>query len=273
MPSYAMALAVLTGSGSDETVLAAARRLCGTAGPVRALTIRSDPIRVLPVVGEAGAAAAAQMMEVIEQQSKDRVARARAAFDAWRGKGNDGRAEFLEVLGHPSETASVCGRNAEIIVLPRPRQEDEPMAASLAEACLFGSGRPILLVPPAGPAAFGKSIAVFWNGSRTAARALGDAQPLMADAQNVLVLTAGNLNEELPNGEAVAARLQSQGVKASARVLSDADGARLVSVATDAGCDLVVMGGYGHSRVREFILGGLTRHMLVSAPIPVLMAH
>lgn len=273
MSTYATALAVLTGSGSDEAVLTAAYHLSGADGRIKALAIRSDPVRVVPMVGEAGAAAAAQMMEVVEEQSKGRVARARAAFETSRTKTGNSRAEYMELLGHPSETAAACGRNADILVLARPRQEDEPMAANLAESCLFGSGRPILLVPPTGSTGFGKTLAVFWNGSRTAGRALGDAQPLIASADKVLILTAGKLNEELPDAQAVAARLEAQGVQARVRILSDGDGGALAAAAMEAGCDLVVMGGYGHSRVREMILGGVTRHMLASATVPVLMAH
>ena len=91
------------------------------------------------------------MMEVVEEQSKGRVARAREAFETSRTKTGNSRAEYMELLGHPSETAAACGRNADILVLARPRQEDEPMAANLAESCLFGPGRPILLVPPTVP--------------------------------------------------------------------------------------------------------------------------
>lgn len=275
MAAFATILAVLTGSGSDASVLSAATQLAGGEGRVRALAVRSDPVRVLPIVGEAGAAAAAELMAALEQQSKERAARARAGFEAWRSKSGNSRAEFQEVLGHPSETAAVSARNADLVVVARPRGEDEPMAASLVEACLFGSGRPVLVVPPGAPARFGKSIGVFWDGSRTAARALGDALPLLAGAQTVLVLTAGSLDEEVPSGDAVVARLKAQGVKAAARALVPAarEGATLATAAKDAGCDLVVMGGYGHSRVREMILGGVTRYMLASAPAHVLMAH
>lgn len=275
MAAFATILAVLSGSDGDASVLSAAAHLAGGEGRVRALAVRSDPARVLPVVGEAGAAAAAELMAVLEQQAKERVARARAGFDSWRSKAGDSRAEFHEGLGHPSETAAVSARNADLVVVARPRDEDEPLAASLVEACLFGSGRPVLVVPPGAPTGFGKSIGVFWDGSRTAARALGDSLPLLAKAQSVLVLTAGSLDAEVPTGEAVAARLKAQGVMAAARALAPAEreAATLVTAAKDAGCDLVVMGGYGHSRLREMILGGVTRYMLASAPLPVLMAH
>ena len=78
-----------------------------------------------------------------------------------------------------------------------------------------------------------------------------------------------------PSAEAVARRLQAGGVKAAAKTVaaSGEEGQALAAAAAEAGCDLLVMGGYGHSRLREMILGGVTRHMLASAPVPVLMAH
>ncbi len=274
MSDYATVLAVLAGSSGDAAVLEAAGRLAASRGRVRALAVRSDPVRVLPIVGEAGAAAAAELMSVLEQQSKERAARARANFDAWRGTSGIA-VEFQEVLGHPSESAAAAARNSDIVVVARPRDADEPMAGSLVEACLFGSGRPVLIVPSTAPAAFGAAIAVLWDGSRTAARALGDALPLLARAGSVLVLTVGAPAEEAPTGEAVANRLRARGVAASARTLPPADreGPALIAAASGAGCDLLVMGGFGHSRVREMILGGVTRHLLASAPVPILMSH
>ena len=274
MSSYGAVLAILAGSDSDAAVLTAASVLAGAEGRVRALVVRVDPVRVVPMVGEAGAAAAAELMTVLEEQAKARAARARSAFEAWRGGAGSVRIEFEEARGHPSDTAATLGRNADIVVVAGPRAEDEPIAADLVEACLFASGRPVLVVPGKA-AAFGKRIVVFWDGGRTAARALGDAMPLLAGAEAITVLTAGSLDEEVPTAEAVAGRLRARGFNASARVVSDAqrDSATLVSAAREARCDLVVMGGYGHSRMREMILGGVTRHMLSSAPVPVLLSH
>ncbi len=275
MPTYAAVLAILAGSDSDAAVLDAASLVAGTDGRLRALSVRSDPVRVLPIVGEAGAAAAVELMTVLEQQSKERAARARSNFDSWRTKAMAMRAEFQELEGHPSETAAAAARNTDLVVVARPRDEDEPMAASLVEACLFESGRPVLIVPRSAPATFGTSIALLWDGSRTAARALGDALPLLARARSVLVLTSGRLDEEVPTGAAVAARLNAQGISAKARSLEPGDGepAALATAASEAGCDLIVMGGYGHSRMREMILGGATRYMLATASVPVLMSH
>jgi nucleotide-binding universal stress UspA family protein len=274
MSAYASVTAVLAGADGDAAILAAAARLAGSSGRVRAIAVRSDPVRVLPMVGEAGAAAATELMAVLEQQSKERSARAHASFESWRGQAGQAAVEFQDVLGHPAETASLAARNSDIVVVARPRNEDEPMAASLVEACLFGSGRPVLVVP-ARATAFGAAVAVLWDGSRTGARAVGDALPLLSKARSVLVLTSGEIEEELPTGEAVAARLTAQGILASARALQrgGSDAATLAAAVSQAGCDLIVMGGYAHSRVREMILGGVTRHMLSSSPVPILMAH
>lgn len=275
MFGYASIMAILAGTDGDAAVLAAAGFLAGASGRVRVMAVRSDPARVLPILGEAGAAAAAELVAVLEQQSRARAARARAAFDDWRDQLHRGTAEFTEPLGHPSETAALAGRNCDIVVVARPGGADDPAAAGLAEACLFGSGRPLLVVPPGAGGAFASSIAILWDGSRTAARALGDAMPLLSKARSVLVLTSGEIGEELPTGAAVAARLKAQGVAATARSVErgESEGAALAAAASKAGCDLLVMGGYGHSRVREMILGGVTRNLLSSAPMPLLMAH
>ena len=275
MSTYSSILAVLAGAEGDAEVLGAAGRLAGASGQVRVVAVRSDPARVLPIVGEAGAAAAADLVAVLEQQSRARTARARAAFEGWRDRAGLAMTEFTEPLGHPSETAALAARNCDILVLARPQGAEEPAALGLAEACLFGSGRPLLLAGPGAAGGFGSSIAVLWDGSRTAARAVGDAMPLLSKARSVLVLTSGQVAEELPTGADLAARLKMQGIAAEARSVKsgDGEGPALARAAAEAGCDLLVMGGYGHSRLREMIIGGVTRYMLSSVPIPVLMAH
>jgi nucleotide-binding universal stress UspA family protein len=99
--------------------------------------------------------------------------------------------------------------------------------------------------------------------------------PLLSRARSVLVLTSGQIAEELPTGAALATRLKMRGIDAVARSVQrkEGEGPALSASAAEAGCDLLVMGGYGHSRLREMILGGITRHMLTSATIPVFMAH
>ena len=152
---------------------------------------------------------------------------------------------------------------------------DEPTAAAAIEACLFTSGRPVLVAPRVATARLGRRIAVFWNGSAEAARAVGDAIALMERAEKVTVLDSGETTNEAPSAADLIARLQARGVSASKRSVEPRDGmgAALAAAAAEEGCDLVVMGAYSHSRLRQLILGGVTRHMLEAAQLPVFMSH
>ncbi|HEY8580480.1 MAG TPA: universal stress protein [Beijerinckiaceae bacterium] len=148
----------------------------------------------------------------------------------------------------------------------------------LIVALLMGSGRPVFVVPyiHRGPAKLDHAM-VAWDGGLVAARALAGAMPLLQGAQRVEVVTMAPRDlppEELP-GFNITRHLSRHGVKAELRQIPAADdvGAALLSHASDTGADYLVMGGYGHSRFREFMLGGATRSVLSSMTLPVLMAH
>jgi len=150
--------------------------------------------------------------------------------------------------------------------------------AGLISAVLLGSGRPVFVVPyiHKGPARLDKAI-VAWDGGLAASRALAAATPLLAHCKRVEVVTIaarGAPAEELP-GFNITRHLARHGVKAELRQLAPASdiGAALLSHAAESGADFMVMGGYGHSRLREYILGGTTRQVLASMTLPVLMTH
>lgn len=152
---------------------------------------------------------------------------------------------------------------------------------SLAEAVLFGSGRPLLVYPEAAelaPAAGPGTVAIAWDGSPRAARAVADAMPLLLHAREVRVFVAVG---EKPEARAGAARdllrhLDAHGVTA---LLDEqpAEGRRIGALMADCvrrgGVDLLVMGGFGRSRLRQFVLGGATEAMLQAPPCPVLLSH
>lgn len=149
----------------------------------------------------------------------------------------------------------------------------------MAEGLVFESGRPVLLLPkPDASAHRYRSIAIGWDGSRAAARALADALPLLlaADAIELLVVTG---DKELPTaaGPAEAQRhLATHGISAGIRTIEarhrDA-GTTLCEETLALGGDLLVMGAFGHSRVREFVLGGATQSVLDNVRLPVLLSH
>jgi nucleotide-binding universal stress UspA family protein len=149
----------------------------------------------------------------------------------------------------------------------------------IAEAALFESGRPVIVVPYIQKDLFKLDrVMVCWDGSRTAARALADAMPLLEFAKAVEVVIVGNGHKkgEQDPGPAVVQHLAHHGLKAEIKHVPGAESdvaSTLLSHAADSSADLMVMGGYGHSRLREFILGGVTRGILGTMTVPVLMSH
>jgi nucleotide-binding universal stress UspA family protein len=149
----------------------------------------------------------------------------------------------------------------------------------IAEGALFESGRPVVIVPYIQKTGLRLDrVLVCWDGSRTAARAIGDAMPLLERAKAVeivIVATGKPKSDEIPGAD-IALHLARHALKVELRriVAGDTDVAStILSHAADSEADFIVMGGYGHSRLREFILGGATRAMLAAMTVPVLMSH
>ncbi len=161
------------------------------------------------------------------------------------------------------------------------RPYGDPAAQSaVEEAVLFRSARPCLFLPPKhdAPARY-DTVFVAWNDSRESARALADSLPLLELAKTVIVGLAEDGTPAEQRGEEpgadVGRYLSRHGIGAEIRMIEGwgDESAALLNEARRLGADLIVMGGYGHSRFREFVLGGATRHMLEHADVPVLMAH
>jgi nucleotide-binding universal stress UspA family protein len=145
----------------------------------------------------------------------------------------------------------------------------------------MGSGRPVLIVPNAGTReAVGEKVVVAWNGKREAARAAFDALPILQNAKSVKLVwisqqSEGEAASDIPTAD-ISAALARHGVKCEATELPrprEGVGQVLIACAKDSDADLLVMGCYGHSRFRELVFGGATRHVLSRMPIPVLMSH
>lgn len=168
-------------------------------------------------------------------------------------------------------------RSFDLVIL----EQSEPTQASgrrTIEKILSGSGRPVLVIPyiQRDPASFNR-ITVAWDASPSAARALGDAMPILkrASAVEIVTVTDGGARQNLPSGAIVVRHLARHGVEAAFKEISGAGAAAdmLLSHVADSGADLMVTGGYGHSRLRESVLGGVTRSLLDSMTIPVFMSH
>ena len=164
-------------------------------------------------------------------------------------------------------------------ILPQADPQGEGSEKAMIEAVLLGSGRPILIVPyfQEGGVKF-ERVLVCWDGSHNAARAIADAMPFLTCAKQVEVITVvpDEKTDDSMRGSSIAHHLSRHGVSVEARsiVAHGQDvSLRIRSHAAQQSADLIVMGGYGHSRLREFILGGATRDMLGSTNVPTLVSH
>jgi nucleotide-binding universal stress UspA family protein len=144
------------------------------------------------------------------------------------------------------------------------------------EAALFESGRPVLIAPPAAPSRLGENVLIAWNCSTEQARTTAFAMPLLRGASRVTVMTVEGSTVPGPTGAQLARCLQRNGIAAEpVTIPAEKRGAGEVLLAKAAalGCDLVIKGAYTQSRLRQLIFGGVTRHILAAAEVPVLMAH
>jgi nucleotide-binding universal stress UspA family protein len=178
-----------------------------------------------------------------------------------------------------SDRLGLIGRRFDLVVLGQPTHEKPMPDEVIDEGVLFESGRPVIFVPFIQKAALDLDrVMVCWDGSRAAARAVGDSLPLLAKAKQVEVVIVGHKppkSDEM-SGADLGQHLARHGLKVDVRRItaSDVDVASVIlSHAADNAIDLIVMGGYGHSRLREFVLGGATRGILEAMTVPVLMSH
>jgi nucleotide-binding universal stress UspA family protein len=179
-----------------------------------------------------------------------------------------------------ASATALHARYADLAILGQTDPDNPPVGADVVETVLLNSGRPVLVVPFIGAESVGRRALVAWNAGREAARAVNDALPLLAHAEKVTVLSVNPERGIGGDGDVPAAdialHLARHGVKAEAAYTVAEDisvGDVVLSRAAEIGADLIVMGGYGHSRAREFVLGGATRTLLQHMTVPVLLSH
>jgi nucleotide-binding universal stress UspA family protein len=286
MTVYKTILACLSDLDSCSATLKLAFAIARDQGAhVVALHVRNDPASAIPLVGEGmSSAMIEEMMAVAEKQTAERATQIHAKFDSICAEGEVPTAgvtpceagfcaEWREVIGGEEEVVANAGRLTDLIVMARPLPDhDLPSVLSL-NAALMETGRPLLLAPPELPATVGRHVAVFWNGSAEASRAVAFALPLLEKAEAVSILSARE--EESVAPAELADYLARHGISAKVHsfVAGGQVGDSLITEAASLGADLVVMGAYTHSRLRQLILGGVTRHILHNAALPVLLSH
>lgn len=180
-----------------------------------------------------------------------------------------------EALVSPSGIGE-CGRVFDLIVVGRPgAASNEPRRATL-EAALFESGRPLVIAPPRPPQAIGGIIAIAWNASSETARSIAFAMPLLAQARDVPVLAVPGLRLPGPSDRQIVRSLRRHGIPArvvEVREAGRSPGRALLETAAGLDADLMIKGGYTHSRIRQLIFGSVTSDILAEAGLPIFMSH
>lgn len=238
----------------------------------------------LPLIASAdagGGIAVSGLMDQMRDQALAEAARLEAMTrERMRLDGISG--EWRQAEGITAEQVVLHARYADLVIVGQNDPDGgTPQASAVLEQALFSAGRPILVVPYAGNfERVGSRVLVGWKPSREAARAVNDALPILSQADSVLVFSANprtgiNAHGEQPGAD-IGLHLARHGIKVQvehtvAPEVADAD--LLLNQASEMGADLIVVGAYGHSRIREMVLGGVTRTLLRQMTVPVLMSH
>ena len=229
---------------------------------------------------DAGGAALAAIFEIERERALERANAALAVFEAEaRRAGITYHCQALaSVPVEAAASVSASARLHDLAIVLQPEPGLETFDNTIPQEILFESGGPVLFVPYThkGPLK-AKRIGIAWDGSRLAARALRDATSFLvhADAITLISINEANVPEEA-SVNVLSAQLARRGLTANvSRMKADRTDIQpsILSIAADEGLDLIVMGGYGHSRLQERILGGVTRDMLQSMTVPTLMSH
>jgi nucleotide-binding universal stress UspA family protein len=277
----------LTGTAAGEAALDTAVRIARIWNAhVTALHVRVDSRDVAPLAGEGlSGAMIEEMMSATEKESNERARAVRAMFDRYVSENhvpvgearlNEMSASFATVVGREEDLVAQQARLSDLIVVPHPEAGEDVSSSDALHAVLFDSARPVMIAPLVAPARIGTRVCVAWNGTAESAASVQAALPWMQKAEAVRVLAADEYHRRGPAAADLLGYLALHGVTADIAVFRPIDrevGAGLLRAAKDFQCDLLSMGAYSHSRLRQLILGGVTRHVLEHADLPVMMTR
>ncbi len=242
---------------------------------VKAACVVADPVVPSYVIPE-------MPSEILENARASARVEAETALNAFASTAKEAGVEShsLVIQGMLDSSAGEVtrlARYADLAIVEQPGTDSDHGEEIVLETLLFGSGRPLLIVPYIQRKPFTvDNVIIAWDGGATASRAVAAAMPAIERAKRVEVVSVGEGGRaDREDGEMLARYLEGHGVRAQGKWLNSVGDVTdtILSHAADTGADLVVMGGYGHSRLREFILGGATRGMLRTMTVPVLMMH
>ena len=278
----------LAGSVADETALATALIAAERFGAhVAGVHVRADSRDVAPLAGEGLSGAmiedmmaatdreGARRSEAVEAMFKRVVAKHGVRLEPSLAGVGEATAGFSVLVGREEDMVARLARLADLTVVPHPSTADVASSDAL-HAVLFDSGRPVLIAPRTCPPGIGTRVCVAWNGTAEASAAIMGLMPWFGGVQAVQVLHADEYQRRGPPAAGVIDYLAMHGIRAELSLFRPVNrevGAGLLSAAMGFGADLLCMGGYSHSRLRQLVLGGVTRHVLEHAALAVLMSR
>jgi nucleotide-binding universal stress UspA family protein len=185
-------------------------------------------------------------------------------------------ASWEEISGDPDEVVAMRGGAFDLIVISYPALGPAATPSSVLEAAIFSTARPVLLAHEDVPARLGRSIMIAWNRGIQSRRAVTAAMPFLETAESAVIVNIATGAKQGPEAEEIARTLSWHGVKAEAKRLPPdrrSVGETLLEEVRETGADLLVMGAYSEHRLRERLIGGVTKEILAKADFPILMAR
>ena len=220
---------------------------------------------------------AAHIFTELEMHNQDRAQEAKELFNQWTQSWRS-KTSWVTHYGDPGSVIASHAAHHDIVVMSQHYDPgDESVSGKNVDKVVIECGRPVLVIPRIGAKDnIGKRILIAWNGSREAVRAVHDALPFLIEAEAVELVTINESKEiDIPSIDIVE-HLSRHGVNiegGNVDTKSSHIGEAILYLAQNFASDLIVMGAYGHSRFREYLLGGATRHVLEKTNIPILMSH
>jgi nucleotide-binding universal stress UspA family protein len=279
------------GSASDATIELACRFARRFGAHLEAFHAKPDPRDLFTYSTDAfGSSMSGDFVDRFVKDSDSIAAKTKAAFEATIARHQiaistkpslglpekiAASATWREEVGYAATLVARRARFFDLVVLGRSERVVDQPHTDVVEQTLINSGRPVLVAPAQALADIGEGIAVGWNGSAAATRALAASLPFLATARAISIITIGDRHQD--SAAALVEYLGWYGIAAKHRHMAAVDGAcagqQLLSAAHEENANLLVMGGYGHVPWREFLFGGATREVVGTSLMPVLLTH
>jgi nucleotide-binding universal stress UspA family protein len=288
--SYKSILVPLNGTDADARALACAYQVAQISDcHINVVHIQADSKEAVPLLGEGmSGAMIEEMIDLADRDAGERSKLARQTYDKFVAENGLAELEvpdgedrpsisWLQKTGREDEIVSRGGRISDMTVMARPKSDTERPSLMTLHAAVFETGKPVLIVPPEANAEIGKRILIAWNGTSESSSAVFAAMPFLKKAGAITVLTVKT--------EKAASRISSEellknlawhGVSPTVKQVdpgAQGVGETILAECTAMNADLLVSGAYTHSRLIQIILGGVTRHIIAEANIPILAAH